>query len=116
MPCGMGVTAVLLTPDELIIVLRNIHCSRNAFRYPCIQLSKIESPAPRGQRCWCSFQRSVGFGWKPALSGGDDRDRTDDLWLAKPALSQLSYIPAYFYALALAARRGGAAKLNGGPE
>ena len=25
--------------------------------------------------------------------GGDDRDRTDDLRLAKPALSQLSYIP-----------------------
>ena len=24
---------------------------------------------------------------------GDDRDRTDDLWLAKPPLSQLSYIP-----------------------
>ena len=26
--------------------------------------------------------------------GGDSRDRTDDLRLAKPALSQLSYIPA----------------------
>jgi hypothetical protein len=26
--------------------------------------------------------------------GGDDRDRTGDLWLAKPSLSQLSYIPA----------------------
>ena len=25
--------------------------------------------------------------------GGDDRDRTGDLWLAKPPLSQLSYIP-----------------------
>ena len=25
---------------------------------------------------------------------GDDRDRTGDLWLAKPPLSQLSYIPA----------------------
>ncbi len=24
---------------------------------------------------------------------GDDRDRTGDLWLAKPPLSQLSYIP-----------------------
>ena len=28
-------------------------------------------------------------------SGGADRDRTDDLRLAKPALSQLSYSPAY---------------------
>ena len=26
-------------------------------------------------------------------SYGDDRDRTGDLWLAKPPLSQLSYIP-----------------------
>ena len=26
-------------------------------------------------------------------AGGDNRDRTDDLRLAKPALSQLSYIP-----------------------
>ncbi len=26
-------------------------------------------------------------------SGGDDRDRTGNLGLAKPALSQLSYIP-----------------------
>ena len=24
---------------------------------------------------------------------GDERDRTADLWLAKPPLSQLSYIP-----------------------
>ena len=27
---------------------------------------------------------------------GDDRDRTGDLWLAKPPLSQLSYIPELF--------------------
>ena len=27
------------------------------------------------------------------ILGGDDRDRTDDLSLAKAALSQLSYIP-----------------------
>ena len=27
------------------------------------------------------------------LFTGDDRDRTGDLWLAKPPLSQLSYIP-----------------------
>ena len=29
----------------------------------------------------------------PRLTGGADRDRTDDLRLAKPALSQLSYSP-----------------------
>ena len=26
-------------------------------------------------------------------SNGDDRDRTGNLWLAKPTLSQLSYVP-----------------------
>ena len=30
------------------------------------------------------------------VTGGDDRDRTDDLRLAKPALSQLSYIPMLY--------------------
>tara|TARA_Y100000588_G_scaffold377316_1_gene456289 strand:+ start:424 stop:537 length:114 start_codon:yes stop_codon:yes gene_type:complete len=30
------------------------------------------------------------------LDGGADRDRTDDLRLAKPALSQLSYSPTDF--------------------
>jgi hypothetical protein len=31
----------------------------------------------------------------PDKSGfnGDDRDRTGNLWLAKPTLSQLSYVP-----------------------
>ena len=42
------------------------------------------------------------FKKKPFLRyapGGDDRDRTDDLRLAKPALSQLSYIPERRHAL-----------------
>ena len=30
-----------------------------------------------------------------ALSGGDNRDRTGNLQLAKLALSQLSYVPGY---------------------
>lgn len=34
-----------------------------------------------------------GFPRRPTSRGGDDRDRTDGLRLAKPALSQLSYIP-----------------------
>ena len=39
------------------------------------------------------------IGWHPTLrlpvcsSGGGERDRTDDLRLAKPSLSQLSYAP-----------------------
>jgi hypothetical protein len=33
--------------------------------------------------------------FNPDESGlnGDDRDRTGNLWLAKPTLSQLSYVP-----------------------
>ena len=33
--------------------------------------------------------------YSPLTSGGADRDRTDDLRLAKPALSQLSYSPGF---------------------
>ena len=29
------------------------------------------------------------------MNGGDDRDRTDDLYVANVPLSQLSYIPTY---------------------
>ncbi|GEM_PF-1874422 len=38
--------------------------------------------------------RGALAGPRPTSHGGDDRDRTDGLRLAKPALSQLSYIPA----------------------
>ena len=33
--------------------------------------------------------------YQPYSSSGDDRARTGDLRLAKPSLSQLSYIPIY---------------------
>jgi hypothetical protein len=60
--------------------------------YPCIQLSKIVAKdAFHIQRVNLS-RSSDGPGPAPPY-GGDDRDRTDDLRLAKPALSQLSYIP-----------------------
>ena len=39
-------------------------------------------------RCWTSLTRALG-----QRSGGARRDRTDDLLLAKQALSQLSYGP-----------------------
>ena len=39
--------------------------------------------------------------------GGADRDRTDDLRLAKPALSQLSYSPGFEACIALGSPRGG---------
>ena len=41
----------------------------------------------------CSRERDQGPASKPVPSGGARRDRTDDLLLAKQALSQLSYGP-----------------------
>lgn len=38
---------------------------------------------------WDGIQRQ----FETIKSGGDEGARTLDLWLAKPALSQLSYIP-----------------------
>jgi hypothetical protein len=66
--------------------------------YPCIQLSNIRwrpavapaAPNPRRVPRPGLASRLSPRGESP---GGDDRDRTDGLRLAKPALSQLSYIP-----------------------
>ena len=41
----------------------------------------------------------------PSTVGGDDRNRTGNLWLAKPALSRLSYIPSHLLVILLV--RGG---------
>ena len=49
----------------------------------------IESAALEG-RIVCLSRASSQY---PGENGGADRDRTDDLRLAKPALSQLSYSP-----------------------
>ena len=65
-----------------------------------MQLSKISRP-PRGQRvAHATFDERHKLriehrtGNVPSERiGGADRDRTDDLRLAKPALSQLSYSP-----------------------
>ena len=51
---------------------------------------------PRGVTCFSSDAVRIAKN----QTGGADRDRTDDLRLAKPALSQLSYSPQL-------ARRGG---------
>jgi hypothetical protein len=40
-----------------------------------------------------SSARSNQLSYRPVAFGGGDRDRTDDLLLAKQALSQLSYKP-----------------------
>ena len=51
-----------------------------------VGLSGLEPPTLR-----LSVVRSSQLSYKPV--GGDSRDRTGDLLLARQALSQLSYIP-----------------------
>ena len=76
----------------------------SCFSYPCIQLSKISTPALL--RCGrINHVRSIrqttlsSPAVRAAPPGGDERVRTVDLRLAKPALSQLSYIPALRFIL-----------------
>ena len=60
--------------------------------YPCIQLSKNWLCCRNRQPAY-TLTRGINSFVTP---GGDERDRTVDLRLAKPALSQLSYIPGAF--------------------
>ena len=55
-----------------------------------IQLSKNMPPTSFDGRKTLHAPSALPAGPR---TGGDDRDRTDGLRLAKPALSQLSYIP-----------------------
>ena len=64
-----------------------------------IQFSKTEKN-PRGRGTAARFEKARCISARAALlkaprplSGGDSRDRTGNLRLAKPALSQLSYSP-----------------------
>ena len=57
---------------------------------PTLDLSRVECPLR------AINQGAIRIPWRKYLwrpDGGADRDRTDDLGLAKPALSQLSYSP-----------------------
>ena len=49
--------------------------------------------AARHQRCCASFGRDTNDAAHRSVGGGGERNRTDDLLLAKQALSQLSYTP-----------------------
>jgi hypothetical protein len=63
------------------------------------KFSKNERPLQRILQ-WISPDTGVEEGNGSRVSGGDDRNRTDSLRLAKAALSQLSYIPnskVYFW-------------------
>jgi hypothetical protein len=71
-----------------------------------IQLSKIASTPmrvhPHRSSTNLFFEewppRSSRRALRPHPAGGDSRDRTGNLRLAKPALSQLSYIPGWWWA------------------
>jgi hypothetical protein len=52
-----------------------------------------ELPGCSTPRQTCGLLRHIKRGRRKLDSGGDDRDRTGDLLLAKQALSQLSYAP-----------------------
>ena len=98
-----------------------IHCSvfkvqsltSIEIRYQYPNLWVLISKLIKVSLAYLSFQRKV--------SGGDSRDRTGDLLLARQALSQLSYIPNYlvfrqdlpkaFFAYFLSRK-----KVGGGPE
>ena len=62
------------------------------FELPASSLSGMRSNQLSYKPIAHKLPSSVGTNIQ-AISGGDDRARTDDLRLAKAALSQLSYIP-----------------------
>jgi hypothetical protein len=74
-------------------------CSASKLPVVHIQLSKTASTArrvmpPHSFTSLLSIRGvAAGFGGFQDPHGGDSRDRTGNLRLAKPALSQLSYIP-----------------------
>ena len=67
--------------DAYVTLAFNCQRTSETFRSPRAQAAL---PSGRKNSCVCG-----GLG-----VGGDERDRTVDLRLAKPALSQLSYIPS----------------------
>ena len=58
-------------------------------RFASSELLKIETAWPKGQM----GARAHALSSVLSFDGGGERDRTDDLLLAKQALSQLSYTP-----------------------
>ena len=74
-----------------------------------IPSSRCQTPAatPYGRDANCSFDSGHVPRAPPRHPGGARRDRTDDLMLAKHALSQLSYGPDL--------EQSGSSAINGGP-
>ena len=86
-------------------VLGHLHLSSSLVHDPaqaCLSLKGGEAPGFTLPCCGSfqriSFSRDVACGAprRPPEDGGGRRDRTDDLLLAKQALSQLSYAPGVF--------------------
>ena len=59
-----------------------------------IQTTDIRDQAAKPARCQITAQINHPTRPRRSLTGGGDRNRTDDLLLAKQALSQLSYTPS----------------------
>src|SRR5690242_15877723 len=72
---------------------RTVRTSRNTCRGSLRWLETPSAPGPLSQelRSYCA---AAPLKRRSRLSGGGERNRTDDLLLAKQALSQLSYTPA----------------------
>src|ERR1700692_1808373 len=76
---------------------RAICTTRNGLLRRRRSAPRHQKPEVRNQnadRRFSDFWLLVSAFWSPATPGGARRDRTDDLMLAKHALSQLSYGPA----------------------
>ena len=73
---------------------RFTHCLLVLFYYAAFlgDQSILESKA-QGSQIWVLPKRTKPFGYPKGFGGGAGRDRTDDLYNAIVALSQLSYGP-----------------------
>jgi hypothetical protein len=85
---------------EIMKVRATICCTIQLGSISSLRCQKSRtSPSIRTGECETMFSRTTNLGrWRPKSlvikpSGGARRDRTDDLMLAKHALSQLSYGP-----------------------
>ena len=78
----------LLKPDLKIQIPLGFEIQQQTAVFCLVGLSGLEPPTLR-----LSVVRSSQLSYGPLFFGGDSRDRTGDLLLARQALSQLSYIP-----------------------
>ena len=83
-----------------------------SMRFASSELLKIETALVRKPSASALWMRSR---LNSVCSGGGERDRTDDLLLAKQALSQLSYTPVYSAARLRASRYVGQPSPGPGP-